>query len=62
MVIVLAGGSWLLGAKLGWGLPGLWLAYTADEWIRGLLMWRRWATLGWVPHARAARSSHRPAT
>jgi putative MATE family efflux protein len=61
MVIVLAGGSWLLGSQLGWGLPGLWLAYTADEWIRGLLMWRRWATLGWVPHARAARLSHRPA-
>jgi putative MATE family efflux protein len=55
MVIVLAGGSWLLGSKLGWGLPGLWIAYTADEWIRGLLMWRRWARLGWVPHARAAR-------
>jgi putative MATE family efflux protein len=61
MVVVLAGGSWLLGSQLGWGLPGLWLAYTADEWIRGLLMWRRWATLGWVPHARAARLSHRPA-
>ncbi|HEV8691261.1 MAG TPA: MATE family efflux transporter [Ideonella sp.] len=55
MAIVLAGGSWLLGWQLGWGLPGLWIAYAADEWIRGLLMWRRWATLGWVPHARAAR-------
>jgi putative MATE family efflux protein len=55
MAIVLAGGSWLLGWQLGWGLPGLWLAYAADEWIRGLLMWRRWATLGWLPHARAAR-------
>ncbi len=59
MVLVLAGGSWLFGSVLGWGLPGLWLAYTADEWIRGLLMWRRWATLGWVPHARRARASHR---
>jgi Na+-driven multidrug efflux pump len=61
MALVLAGGSWLFGAHLGWGLPGVWLAYTADEWIRGLLMWRRWATLGWVPHARAARLSHRAA-
>lgn len=59
MALVLAGGSWLFGSVLGWGLPGLWLAYTADEWIRGLLMWRRWATLGWVPHARRARASHR---
>jgi Na+-driven multidrug efflux pump len=57
MLIVLAGGSWLLGsdAGLGLGLPGLWIAYAADEWLRGLVMWRRWATLAWVPHARASR-------
>ena len=54
MAIVLAGGSWFLGVYLGWGLVGVWIAYAADEWIRGLLMWRRWATLGWLPHARAA--------
>lgn len=54
MVIVLAGGSWFLGVVLDWGLVGVWIAYAADEWIRGLLMWRRWATLGWLPHARAA--------
>lgn len=56
MALVLAGGSWFLGVHLGWGLVGVWIAYAADEWIRGLLMWRRWATLGWLPHARA---SHR---
>lgn len=55
MVVVLAGGSWLLGIGLGWGLVGVWLAYAADEWLRGLLMWRRWASRRWVPHARAAR-------
>lgn len=55
MVIVLAGGSWLLGRVLGLGLAGVWIAYAADEWLRGLLMWRRWARQGWVPHARAAR-------
>jgi Na+-driven multidrug efflux pump len=57
MLVVLAGGSWLLGsdAGLGLGLPGVWMAYAADEWLRGLLMWRRWATLAWVPHARASR-------
>lgn len=54
MAIVLAGGSWFLGVHLGLGLVGVWIAYAADEWIRGLLMWRRWATLGWLPHARAA--------
>jgi putative MATE family efflux protein len=55
MVIVLAGGSWWLGIHLGLGLPGLWIAYAADEWIRGLLMWRRWVTQRWVPHARRTR-------
>jgi Na+-driven multidrug efflux pump len=55
MLIVLAGGSWLLGSHLGLGLPGIWIAYIADEWIRGLLMWRRWAKLRWVPHARHSR-------
>ena len=55
MVVVLAGGSWLLGSYLGLGLVGVWIAYIADEWVRGLLMWRRWATLAWVPHARASR-------
>jgi Na+-driven multidrug efflux pump len=55
MAVVLAGGSWLLGVHFEFGLPGVWLAYIADEWLRGLLMWRRWATLAWVPHARATR-------
>jgi putative MATE family efflux protein len=57
MVVVLAGGSWLLGSEagLGLGLPGVWIAYAADEWLRGLLMWRRWQRLQWVPFARASR-------
>ncbi|HLL12207.1 MAG TPA: MATE family efflux transporter, partial [Rubrivivax sp.] len=34
MLVVLAGGSWLLGSEagLGLGLPGVWLAYALDEW------------------------------
>ncbi len=55
MLLVLAGGSWLLGVQLELGLPGVWIAYAADEWLRGLLMWRRWQRLAWVPQARAAR-------
>ena len=60
MLLVLAGGSWLFGVVLGWGLPGVWLAYAADEWIRGLIMWRRWARQQWVPHARASRKRLKP--
>jgi len=52
MLVVLAGGSWFLGVYLGLGLVGVWIAYAADEWIRGLIMWHRWASHGWVPHAR----------
>lgn len=54
--LVMAGGSWLLGAHLGWGLVGVWVAYAADEWLRGLLNWWRWSRLGWLP---AARQMHR---
>lgn len=54
--VVMAGGSWLLGAQLGWGLVGVWVAYAADEWLRGLLNWWRWSRLGWLP---AARQMHR---
>lgn len=61
MLVVLAGGSWLLGVGLGWGLTGVWIAYAADEWIRGLLMWRRWARQRWVPHARATHRRLRAA-
>lgn len=61
MLVVLAGGSWLLGQQLGLGLVGVWIAYAADEWLRGLLMWRRWARQDWVPHARAAHRRLRAA-
>lgn len=62
MLVVLAGGSWFFGVQLGWGLPGIWLAYVLDEWLRGLLMWRRWVRLAWVPQARAAHRRLRRAS
>ncbi len=62
MAIVLACGSWLLGVHWGWGLTGVWIAYAADEWIRGLMMWHRWVTRGWIPHARATHARMRHQT
>jgi putative MATE family efflux protein len=61
MVVILAGSSWFLGQHLGWGLTGLWIAYSADEWVRGLIMWTRWNKLGWLKHARNTRSKMRRA-
>jgi Na+-driven multidrug efflux pump len=55
MLIVLAGGSWLLGVYFDMGLIGIWIAYAADEWIRGLIMWRRWASYAWLPYAKISR-------
>jgi putative MATE family efflux protein len=51
LILVLGVGSVVLGQK--YGLVGIWIAYAADEWIRGGLMFWRWETHGWVAHARA---------
>ena len=55
MLIVMAGGSWLLGVHFGLGLVGVFIAYALDEWVRGLLMAARWFGLGWVGAARRTR-------
>jgi putative MATE family efflux protein len=61
MIIIMGGGSWLLGSYFGLGLFGVWISYTADEWTRGMLMWRRWSVHGWVPYAKVARRRFRTA-
>ena len=55
MLLVMAGGSWLLGVHFKLGLVGVWIAYAADEWVRGLIMAARWFGHGWVPAAMATR-------
>ena len=55
MLLVMAGGSWLLGVHFGLGLVGVWIAYAADEWLRGLIMAARWFGHGWVPSAMCTR-------
>lgn len=39
--------AWLLGAVMGFGLPGVYAAYAADEYVRGLLMFFRWRSGVW---------------
>lgn len=48
--------AWFLGLHLHWGLPGVWLAFTADEWVRGLSMYARWKSRVWEKHARAVHA------
>ena len=48
--LVLGLGSYVLGRNFG--LPGIFIAYAADEWVRGMLMLARWHWLGWVKHAK----------
>jgi putative MATE family efflux protein len=48
--------AWLLAIKLGLGLVGVWIAMITDEWLRGLLMYRRWKTREWLKHARRSRA------
>ncbi|MCM3662975.1 MATE family efflux transporter [Mesobacillus subterraneus] len=40
--------SYFLGIYLELGLVGIWIAFIADEWLRGLLMLWRWRSKVWV--------------
>ena len=39
--------AYLLGITFDLGLIGIWLAFTADEWLRGLFMLSRWRNRKW---------------
>ena len=49
-LLVLGLGSYVMGRHFG--LPGIFVIYAADEWVRGLLMLARWHWHGWLPKAR----------
>ncbi|MGA5692110.1 MATE family efflux transporter [Cytobacillus pseudoceanisediminis] len=40
--------SYVLGIHFGLGLAGIWIAFIADEWLRGLIMLWRWRSRVWV--------------
>jgi putative MATE family efflux protein len=40
--------SYYLGIYLGMGLVGIWIAFIADEWLRGIFMLWRWRSRVWV--------------
>lgn len=39
--------AYLFGIVVGLGLAGIWLAFAVDEWVRALVMLRRWSKRGW---------------
>jgi Na+-driven multidrug efflux pump len=39
--------AYLLGIVFNLGLVGIWIAFAADEWLRGLFMLWRWRKRGW---------------
>lgn len=47
MWLVAVGCSYLFGITLGWGLIGIWIAFTLDENIRGWAMLNRWNKRKW---------------
>ena len=48
--------AWFLAIYLGLGLIGIWIAFIADEWIRGMFMLRRWKKQHWVSMHFVSRS------
>ncbi|OCL25481.1 hypothetical protein U472_14130 [Orenia metallireducens] len=41
-------GGYFFGVVLGYGLPGIWIGMTCDEWIRGIYMLARWHSRKWT--------------
>ncbi|WP_335870040.1 MATE family efflux transporter [Bacillus sp. 2205SS5-2] len=40
--------SYILGIYFGLGLVGVWMSFIVDEWLRGLIMLRRWKSKVWI--------------
>ncbi|MDY7226555.1 MATE family efflux transporter [Hyalangium rubrum] len=43
--------GYFLVFRMNLGLPGVWLAIAADEWLRGVTMWLRWRSRAWERHS-----------
>lgn len=41
-------GGYALGILFGFGLPGMWVAFTCDEGIRAVCFWFRWQSRKWM--------------
>ncbi|MCM3781843.1 MATE family efflux transporter [Neobacillus mesonae] len=43
--------TYILGIHMGYGLYGIWVAFIADEWLRGILLMIRWKSKAWQKKA-----------
>jgi len=54
--------QWCCSVPLCWfaarrfGLPGIWVAMLTEEWVRGLIMARRWKLRKWLKYAHKSRA------
>jgi putative MATE family efflux protein len=49
--------TYLLGIRLGYGLYGIWAAFIADEWARGIVLFLRWKSKAWKSKAIVTRAA-----
>lgn len=49
--------SYVLGIKMSLGLVGVWIAFASDEWIRGIMMLKRWKSRAWEQKVVISRQS-----
>ncbi|MEC3882806.1 MATE family efflux transporter [Halobacillus sp. HZG1] len=40
--------AWIFGLHFSYGLIGIWIGFIVDEWLRGVLMLRRWKSRVWL--------------
>lgn len=62
MWLVLVSMSYFLGVILRLGLVGVWLAFAMDEWLRGIIMLKRWQSRAWEKKAVISKNDSMIAT
>ncbi|KOP28499.1 MATE family efflux transporter [Exiguobacterium acetylicum] len=50
--------SYTLGLGFGLGLLGIWIAFSADEWFRGVFAMKRWHGRKWVQYSLVKGETH----
>ncbi|MEG1586689.1 MAG: MATE family efflux transporter [Bacteroidales bacterium] len=48
MWVFATGLSWILGISMGYGLIGMWIAFTIDENFRAVILLKRWKSKKWM--------------